>query len=132
MIEVSRFYPSDLDGVHVPDANDVNALAMYEAWTMRIHGRVVGCAGIIPIWPGRFQAWAYIAEDIGPAGMVALTRAVRRFLALQHGRIEAHVVTGFKQGERWAKLLGFKRETPKPMRSFMPDGSSANLFARVT
>lgn len=131
MIEVKRFEFEDLEGIDASGIDDVAALAIYESWTMRIHGRVAGCAGIIPIWPGRFQAWAYIAADIGPAGMIALTRAVRRFLAVHDGRIEAHVVDGFKEGERWAKMLGFKRETPRPMRGFMPNGAAANLFARV-
>lgn len=111
---------------------DGSVLERFDSWTGRINGEVVACAGIMPLWRGRSYAWAVLSQDIGPFGMVRLTRAVRRYLKMSPpGRIEATVVAGFDAGERWLQMLGFERETPAPMRGWLPDGGAANLFARV-
>jgi len=142
-MDIDRFKPSDLLALPLQDAQAcisvlakdpgyADALAQFDSWTGRIDGRVVVCAGILPLWPGRSQVWAVIASDIGGAGMLRLTRAVRRFLMLQTaGRIEATVVAGFEAGYKWMDILGFERETPEPMRGYLPDGRDAVLYARV-
>lgn len=64
--------------------------------------------------------------------MVALTRAVRRVLdAPGYKRLEMCVDAEHPAAIRWAELLGFERETPKPMRAFTPAGRAAYLYGRV-
>lgn len=109
----------------------LNALAQADSWTGWIDGRVVGCAGTITLWPGRHQSWALISATIGPSGMVQFTRAVSRALKLKQGRVELVVSAEFKQGHRWAKMLGFKLETPEPMAQWFPEGGAASLYSRI-
>jgi RimJ/RimL family protein N-acetyltransferase len=79
---------------------------------------------------GRVLAWGLIGRDAG-AFMVAITRAVRRYLDLSDfRRIEAHIEHGFAAAHRWARLLGFTDETPAGMREFRP-GETYHLYARV-
>lgn len=107
-------------------------LADHGGWTARINGKVVACAGFITLWPGRVQSWAIISATIGAHGMLKVTRAVRRALDAQTGRVECIVASGFDAGHKWAKVLGFKLETPEPMRGWMPGGMDAFLYSRVT
>lgn len=129
-MEISKFSPSDLEEMGEPPPAEVSSLLSFESYTARHHGKVIACAGIIPLWNGRSQAWSVISKDIGPSGMVLLTRAVGRFLSMQSGRIEMYVIEGFKAGYRWADMLGFRQESV-PMIGFFPNGGSAVLFARV-
>jgi hypothetical protein len=109
----------------------IEALSAHEAWTGLIDGRVVACAGFVTIWAGRIQVWSVVSATIGAKGMMVLTRAVLRGLALKKGRVEAIVADNFKAGHRWARMLGFTLETPVAMRGFFPNGGDAFLYARV-
>lgn len=81
--------------------------------------------------PGRGYAWALLADDSGPH-MHRITRAVRQFLdRAPWRRVEMTVEAGFESGLRWARLLGFECETPRPMRGFAPHGADCYLFSRV-
>lgn len=106
-------------------------LARSESWTGYIDGKVVVCAGIVDVWPGRCQVWSVISATIGAHGMLQLSRAVERALRLKTGRIEAVVASEFEAGHRWAKMLGFKLETPEPMRQWFPEGGDASLYSRI-
>jgi hypothetical protein len=142
-MRIDKFQPSDLLELPPQDAqtcvsllnldpNYARTLALHDSWTGRVGDRVVGCAGIIPVWQGRYQVWAVLASDIGASGMVVATRIVRRCLSLYPGaRIEATVVSDFEPGHRWMDILGFVRETPEPMRRYLPDGRDAVLYSRV-
>lgn len=91
--------------------------------------RIVCCAGLIVEWEGRAVAWALLHREIGPAGMLAATRGIKRMLdRMSMGRIEAHVRWDFDAGWRWAALLGFTLEGR--MRRFH-NGQDWALFARV-
>ena len=56
------------------------SLAKFDAFSAIVDGRVVACAGVVPVWDGRGDAWALIAADIGPGGMHDLHFAVKRYL----------------------------------------------------
>lgn len=116
---------------HFTNTEYLTALSRADSWTVRINGKVVACAGIITIWPGRHQCWALISATIGPAGMVRLTKAVLRMLRLKEGRTEMMVASEFEEGHRWARVLGFKLETPEPMRQWFPEGGDASLYSRI-
>lgn len=116
---------------HLQNEDYANLLAQHEAWTLLIDDRVVACAGFIPVWGNRYQAWAIISATIGASGMLTLSKAVMRALSLKTGRVEAYVAEEFKAGHRWARLMGFDLETPKAMRGWFPEGGGAFLYARI-
>lgn len=92
---------------------------------------VICVGGTVQVWPGRGIAWSLIAANAGPY-MVGLTRAVRRVLeAPAYRRLEMCVDAEHEAAARWARLLGFDLETPKPMRAFTPAGRAAYLYGRV-
>lgn len=91
---------------------------------------ILACAGCLEIWPGRFQIWAFMAENIGRR-FISVHRYVTRYLELlEYRRLEAEVATDFEQGHRWVKLLGLDVESPR-MRKYFPDGSDATLYVRT-
>ena len=107
-------------------------LSAFEAYSFFVNERVVCCGGFVEVWPGRLQGWSIIADDIGPFGMLALTKAWRRILAtMKSVRIELTVQAEFEAGKRWAKMLGFIQETPNPMMGYLPNGGAAVLYAMV-
>ena len=103
-----------------------------DAFTVRRpDGRIVCVLGLLDQWEGRALAWAIMAHDAGDR-MLPLSRAIRAYLARsKHRRLEAYIDEGFQQGHRWAALLGFHNETPRPMQGFYPNGNAAYLYARV-
>jgi hypothetical protein len=89
---------------------------------------VIACLGVLPQWSGRAIAWGLVGVH-APDHMLRITRAVQAFLDTQaHRRIETTVATGFRQGARWAQMLGFEYEGTMPLYS--PDGRSYDLYAR--
>lgn len=102
------------------------------AFTGIVDGLPVACGGLIDIWPGRAYAWALIGRDAGP-WFVSIHRAVLDALRRSNcKRIEMAVDADFEEGKRWARLLGFRCETPEPMPAFLPTGRPAYLYARVS
>lgn len=101
------------------------------AYTAKVDGRVIVCAGVVQGMQGQGVAWAFISHDAGKH-MLAITRAVKRYLVVcPYERVEAVVDEGFDAGHRWLESLGFELETPKPMRKSRPDGGSSYLYARI-
>lgn len=106
------------------------ALARGESGTVLVDGRVVACAGLIPIWKGRAELWSLIANDIGPLNMRALHfKALRWLDSLDWRRLESHCDAQHLQAHRWLYLLGFKYEGP--LAKYTPDGRDCLRFARV-
>lgn len=101
-------------------------------------GEVVVAAGVIPYgWPTG-HAWCLLSAQAlrRPRLMVAITRAVSEFLDRQFAidrfsRIQMTVRSDYAAGHSWARHLGFVRETPAGMLRYLPDGGSADLYARL-
>jgi hypothetical protein len=90
---------------------------------------VLGCAGVWQIEIHRGIAWAMISARIG-TDFIHFHKAVKHFLdECKLQRVEMAVETNFKQGSRWAEMLGFKKEGL--MHNYYPNGSDAYLYARV-
>lgn len=90
---------------------------------------VLGAAGIWVMENHRGLAWALISDTIG-TDFIHFHKAVANFLDnLDIQRVEMAVETNFKQGVRWAKMLGFNLEGL--MHNYYPNGSDAYLFART-
>jgi len=101
------------------------------AWAVVCEEGVACIAGVQSQWDGRAVAWCILA-DIAGDHMVAMTRTVRRYLdGLDYARVEMYVDASFSAGCRWAKLLGFKNETPDGMPRFLPNGNTAYMYGRT-
>lgn len=94
--------------------------------------RLVGCAGIYPIWRGRAVAWA-VFGDIPRRAWPEITAKVDEICADAHRsgwrRIETTVLDGFAAGRRWAERCGFVCEGLMP--AYGPDGSDHWMYGRV-
>jgi hypothetical protein len=100
-----------------------------DAWTAFVDDEPILVGGLCHFWPGRAVVWSYVAASAGPH-MVALTRAVERFLDLKAPRrTEAYVDAEFDAGHRWVTLLGFEREGY--LKAFTPTGGDQVLYSRV-
>lgn len=101
-------------------------------WTGMENDRVVGCAGFLPVWQGRVQAWAIFGK-MTKRYWPQVVRKIQSEMAVLKSkgvrRVEATVATNFGQGCRLAFLLGFKVEGE--MKSYAPDGSNHFLYAKV-
>lgn len=141
MIEVIPFHPSHIQELREQEAT--RHLAAYLspemeqhltnqkwAFTAKIRGRVVMCGGIVEAWRGRGVAWSIIDQRCH-FDFVPIHRAVKNFLAIcPLRRIEAEVSIGFRNGHRWMRMLGFKKEAER-MRAYLPTGEDATLYALV-
>lgn len=132
---VRQFRATDLDGfdAYAPvmlTAEQANALEKSSSWTVLEGDKPVMMAGVVRLWDGRFQAWAYMGRYAGPR-MRPITKAVLTYLeGLNARRVELSVAVGFAAGHRWAKLLGFELETPR-MAGYAPDGADHAMYVRM-
>lgn len=144
MINVVPFKPEHVRQMSVQpiqriemDGNDtkehLEMLSQHVAYTGISDGNIIVCAGFFPIWENRYYAWALLSDLMNKNDMIVITRAVKRGMdLLNSARIETVVQSDFETGHRWMNILGFKRETPEPMKKYFPHGGDAVLYARVT
>lgn len=105
------------------------ALVMPTSFTALDGDRVLCCAGIIPIWEGRAEAWALMAADLRRE-FIYIHHAAKRFLnSCGFRRVEAAVDSQFCAAVEWIEMLGFKYEGP--LRGYTPDGRDCIRYARV-
>lgn len=101
-------------------------------YTGCVDGKPMIFAGMIQIHPHIGMMWAILSEDC-KNHMLSATRAVKKFMD-DHAhipRLETAVQRDFKEGHRWAKMLGFQNETPEiGMRNFDEAGATYDLYAR--
>lgn len=101
------------------------------AWAALAGTDVIAVGGMCVSWPTRAICWSGLSRHAGPH-MLSLTRAVRALIDAQpFARVEMFVDARSAAAQRWASLLGFRNETPVPMRAFLPDGGAAYLYART-
>ncbi len=91
--------------------------------------RVLVCAGLMPSWEGRAEAWALMSTDLR-VHFLAIHYATKRFLnACGIRRVEATVDAEFGCAKAWIEALGFRYEGP--LEAFTPDGRDCMRYARV-
>lgn len=91
----------------------------------------MGAAGLLRVYPTKCMGWALLSKASGPH-MTELTRKIKSFLDQEPTeRIEILVQSDFKLGHKWARLLGFKCETPEGMKKHGVNGADEYLYARV-
>lgn len=99
------------------------------AFTALDGDRVLACAGLMPLWEGRAEAWALMSHDLR-SHFLGIHYATKRFLnACGMRRVEAAVDAQFGCAKEWIEALGFKFEGP--LASYTPDGRDCLRFARV-
>tara|TARA_R110000822_G_scaffold2705_9_gene12602 strand:+ start:529 stop:954 length:426 start_codon:yes stop_codon:yes gene_type:complete len=107
-----------------------SALAQYPSYTALDNGVPIGAAGVIPLWPGRAQGWAFLSE-MGPQNFLKCHKAVKHFLdGCEVRRLEISVDCEFKQAHKWAKKLGFTMECER-MPHYSPDGQDCASYVRI-
>lgn len=141
MLEFRSFHPSDparisaqrqqadekLFGSTIASSEVLAGGLAISAWE---NGVCIGCAGILELWQDRASAWCLMSEACGKH-LLEITRVIREALDLHPARrIEMTVLADFPAGIRWARMLGFRVETPEPMRRYMQE-RDAYLYARV-
>lgn len=114
----------------------VVALAANEgrAWTgFDADQRPIVSAGIMKADHHRALCWSLFADPFKKSDMLQIHRHILGFLdSLQpdpYMRLEMTVVTDFKPGHRWARMLGFKAEGV--MRLYDEYGNDHTLYARI-
>lgn len=139
MIDVAPFVPAHLIGFEVQPSQrssfelqpDAMSASFGDAWTALLDGKALSCGGFVELWPGRAYLWGLLSIHAGPH-MLALTRIARFAIGLApYRRVEMAADAAYPEAGRWAGLLGMQCETPEPMRSFLPGGRDAYLYARV-
>lgn len=101
-----------------------------DAYSVMDGDEVIAVAGVMSYGDGRGLAWSYISDVIG-SRMLAMTKAVKRFLSLaDYRRIEMIVDCDFEQAHRWARVLGFRMEAER-MKAYGMDGRDCSLYAMV-
>ena len=108
------------------------AIAAGSAFAAVKGARILAIGGIASPahWETRGLIWGVLSAGVY-ATMTPIHRAVKRALDLApHERIEAHILADHAEGCRWIEMLGFVRETPKPMKKFWA-GQDFLLDAKV-
>lgn len=118
---------TDSQGIAL-DVSTLSALEAHNSWTCVLDGDPIACGGTMQQWPGRHIAWAYFTERTGPH-MKFLTSVASDVLSKAKGRVEMTVRSDFELGHRWARMLGFKVETPR-MERFGPQGEDHAAYVR--
>lgn len=90
---------------------------------------VIACIGVAEHSQYRAEAWALLSSEVGPH-LRFITRAVIGWLQqTSYSRVDTLVSAEFKQGHRWARLLGFEQEGP--VRPFIfPNGTDGVTYVR--
>lgn len=102
------------------------------AFTGLIDGKPIVISGVLQADVHLGTAWLLLTKD-ARNHMLSVTRGVSNFLEnTPIKRIQTAIRRDFKEGHRWAKILGFTNETPEMgMRGYGPDGQTHDLYARI-
>jgi hypothetical protein len=130
------FHPKHMAAIELQEAQACFAVLMSKpsytqaicepglSFTGVVADRVVGCAGVLPQWPGRAIAWAVLSARIPARAWPAITRHVIRVLdaahARGHDRIECTVDCGHFTGMEWVRRVGFDK--PQRLERYSPIG----------
>ena len=103
------------------------------AWTLWSGSHPVGAMGLVCVFPGLYEAWAYLSSQaiLQP---VALARTARSGLAeasrtLAWRRMQAFCLAEDTGGYAWLGFLGFRFEGV--LRRYGPGAEDMAIFGRV-
>lgn len=108
----------------------IKALESLNSFTVMRDAEPIACFGWIDHYEHRAALWAMIGKDMGKH-FRGFTRIAKMLIdTLPHKRIEFEVDCEFKEGHRWARMLGFTLEA-ECLRGFRMDGGDSAIYARV-
>lgn len=108
----------------------IKALEKANSFTCMVDDKPLCVFGYTPLYPTRATIWAFISKDAAPY-FLHMTRIAKRMIdALPYKRIEMEVDYDFKEGHRWARMLGFTLEAER-LRGFRIDGGDSSVYARI-
>lgn len=102
-----------------------------DAWSLIDEGgNVVAIIGAMETHQGVAYLWSFMSKGAG-RHMTAIHRWTRTWIdTLGFKRTECTVLSGFKAAHRWMRMLGFKRETSRPMKKW--DGvDDFHLYSKI-
>lgn len=114
---------------------DVERIRQWEtcghSFTAKDHdGKVLAMGGIVPMWDNVGEAWAIFCGELKDK-FLCVHNFAREFLkTAPFHRIQMTVVYDFKNGHRWARLLGFSKEADR-LAGYLPDGRDVSMYALV-
>lgn len=115
----------------IKEAHYGELLAQFPAYSGLVEGQVIACSGIIQAGVNRWEAWTLMSPETKDY-MIPITKGIKNFLdEVKPPRIQTHVRADFEAGHRWAKMLGFKNETPDGMKNWGDDGYDYCLYSRI-
>ena len=101
-----------------------------EAHTIKDKGKIVGCAGVLSMWPGVAEAWTIFSKEAkeNPFFIHRQTyRILRKIINKnQFRRVQAIVCSADPVSTKWIERLGFVKESV--MKKFGADGSDHAMY----
>ncbi|MFZ4687849.1 MAG: hypothetical protein ACOYLS_01295 [Polymorphobacter sp.] len=99
------------------------------AWTAERDGTIIGCGGLLELFPTQAVAWALLSSSIGSA-MTAITRQARWAMANSRWpRVEALVRADFPEALEWATVMGMRQSAY--VRCWGPTATDHVLFESI-
>jgi len=109
-------------------------LKMGPAYSGWIDGKLIGCAGIMIMWPGVGEAWIIFSEDVlqyKKDAYVVILDYLRAIISKLHlRRIQAHCHSALPHGQKYLEQLGFECEGK--LKKYGIDGADHYLYAMIT
>lgn len=125
---------NNLIGVHaevnITDEIARSVEASGEAVTAMDGDEVLGIAGISEKWAGTGVAWAWLSRRWKRHARAITQEIIRNLEKTKYPRVELAVRVDFPAGHRWAKMLGFRMETPFAPK-YGPDGNDYSIYTKV-
>ena len=94
--------------------------------------KIIGCAGILPIWDGLGHAWVVMGKDYKKHRIWIHKQVRDMFLKIAVGmkfrRVQANVQCDFYDAVRWIEALGFTPESI--LRQYGPDAKDHYMYTR--
>lgn len=96
-------------------------------------GKIVACAGVIPLWNGVADLWMYLGKDTFRKKKQAceiigyfMEKCIEEY---DLHRLQATVKSDYREGRRFAKFFGFKEEGE--MIGYGPDKQNFIRVAKI-
>jgi hypothetical protein len=103
------------------------------AYTGMVGDQVLGCAGIVRLWPGVGEAWTIFSDEVcrHPLWLQKAVKTVigTTMLTLSLSRLQAVARADSERNCRWLQSLGFTWEGNMP--KFGSDGATYARYARI-